>query len=105
MAAAATGTELEGVRVLGEEIAAGERILTPDALEFVVGLHRRFNDRRLELLKERNERRLRLEGGETPDFPAETAGVRAGDWKVAPTPPDLQDRRVEITGPVDAKMV
>ena len=102
---AATGVELDGVRVLGEEFPAVERVLTPEALAFVAGLHRRFNERRLELLKERNERRLRLEAGETPDFPAETADVRAADWKVAPTPPDLQDRRVEITGPVDAKMV
>ncbi|HEU0053567.1 MAG TPA: hypothetical protein VFQ39_10335, partial [Longimicrobium sp.] len=103
--AAALGTELDGVRVLGEEVAAGERVLTPEALEFVVGLHRRFNDRRLELLKERNERRLRLEAGETPDFPAETAAQREAEWTVGPTPPDLQERRVEITGPVDAKMV
>ena len=102
---AATEAGLDGVRVLGEETEVTARVLTPDALAFVVGLHRRFNARRLELLAARNERRLRLEAGETPGFPAETAHVRAGDWKVAPTPADLQERKVEITGPTDAKMV
>jgi malate synthase len=80
-------------------------VLTPQALDFLAGLHRRFNDRRLELLALREERQVRYDAGQTPDFLAETAQVRAGDWTVAPIPADLQDRRVEITGPVDRKMI
>ncbi|MFN3521657.1 MAG: malate synthase A [Phenylobacterium sp.] len=80
-------------------------VLTPEALAFLGELHRRFNGRRLELLAARAERQKRYDAGEKPDFLAETAAVRAGDWKVAPIPADLQDRRVEITGPVDRKMI
>jgi malate synthase len=82
-----------------------DEILTPEALLFVGGLHRRFNARRLELLAARAARQQRFDAGETPDFLPETAHVRAGDWTVAPIPADLQDRRVEITGPTDRKMV
>jgi malate synthase len=80
-------------------------VLTPQALAFLAELHRRFNARRLELLSLRQTRQARFDAGEKPDFLPETAGVRAGDWKVAPIPADLQDRRVEITGPVDRKMI
>jgi len=80
-------------------------VLTPEALAFLAQLHRRFNDRRLELLALREERQTRFDAGAAPDFLPETAKVRAGDWKVAPIPADLQDRRVEITGPVDRKMI
>jgi malate synthase len=80
-------------------------ILTPDALEFLADLHARFNERRLELLSQRVSRQERIVAGERPDFLAETAAVRAGDWCIAPVPPALQDRRVEITGPVERKMV
>src|SRR5204863_5449364 len=75
-------------------------VLTPQALEFLGELHRRFNDRRLELLALREERQARYDAGASPDFLVETADIRAADWKVAPIPADLQDRRVEITGPV-----
>ncbi len=83
---------------------AGE-ILTPEALAFVADLHRRFDARRRELLTAREARQARFDAGELPDFLPETADIRSGDWKVAPIPADLQDRRVEITGPVDRKMI
>lgn len=84
---------------------AAARVLTPGASNFLQELHERFNARRLELLKARQERQARLDAGELPDFLPETAQVRSGDWKISPLPEDLQDRRVEITGPVDRKMV
>jgi hypothetical protein len=80
-------------------------VLTPDAVEFLTGLERAFGPRRRELLAARQERAQRLRDGELPDFLSETSDVRAGDWRVAPVPDELQDRRVEITGPVDRKMV
>ena len=82
-----------------------ETILTPDALAFVEDLIRRFAPRVQELLALRVARQSRLDAGELPDFLPETAAVRSGDWQVAPIPPALLDRRVEITGPVDRKMV
>ena len=83
----------------------GAEILTPEALAFVTGLERRFGGRRRELLHARAERQARLDAGELPDFLPETREVRDGDWRIAPVPAHLQDRRVEITGPVDRKMV
>jgi malate synthase len=80
-------------------------ILTPEALAFLAELHRRFNDRRLELLALREERQTRFDAGAQPDFLPETQSVRDGDWQVAPIPGPLLDRRVEITGPVDRKMI
>jgi malate synthase len=80
-------------------------VLTPDAVEFLTELERRFGGRRRELLTARQERAARLRGGELPDFLPETRDVREGDWRVAPVPDELQNRRVEITGPVDRKMV
>ncbi len=88
--------------------AAGPRfddILTSAALDFVAKLHRQFNARRGEALARRVERQKLFDAGQTPDFLAETRAIREGDWKVAPIPADLLDRRVEITGPVDRKMV
>ncbi|MDE2488598.1 MAG: malate synthase A [Alphaproteobacteria bacterium] len=85
--------------------ARAAEVLTPEALAFLAELHRRFNDRRLELLALREERQRRFDAGAAPDFLAETRAVRDGDWKVAPIPADLLDRRVEITGPVDRKMI
>jgi malate synthase len=102
---AATGSEVEGVTFFCEDIEACGRVLTPEAVDFVATLHRRFNPRRLELLRRREQRQALIDSGALPDFLAETEPVRQGDWKVGPCPPDLQDRRVEITGPVDAKMV
>ena len=80
-------------------------VLTEEAREFVAALQRELGPEREELLARRHERAERLRAGELPDFLPETAAVRAGDWRVPPAPPDLADRRVEITGPVDAKMV
>jgi len=80
-------------------------VLTPEALAFVAGLHRRFDGRRQALLAARAERQRSFDAGALPDFLPETADIRAGDWTVAPIPADLMDRRVEITGPTDRKMV
>jgi malate synthase len=82
-----------------------EEILTPEALAFVADLHKRFDATRKRLLALRAERQKRFNAGETPDFLAETAHVRDGDWQVGAIPADLLDRRVEITGPTDRKMV
>ena len=80
-------------------------ILTPEALAFVAELQHAFNGRRLELLARRAERQAVISAGVMPDFLPETADIRTADWTVAPIPDDLQDRRVEITGPVDRKMI
>jgi malate synthase len=93
------------VDVLGERRTEWDDILSDDALAFVAGLHRTFNPRREELLGNREARKLRIDAGELPDFLPETKPVRESDWTVAPIPADLQDRRVEITGPVDRKMI
>src|SRR5438105_15487303 len=85
------------------ERAAG--VLTPPALEFLAGLQREFGDRRLELLRVRDERQARYEAGESPDFLTQTKHVREADWKVASIPNDLRHRRVEVTGPTDAQML
>ncbi len=80
-------------------------ILTPQAVAFVTGLQREFNGRRKQLLAARAARQKRIDAGEKPDFLSETKAIRDGDWTVAPLPADLLDRRVEITGPVDRKMI
>jgi len=82
-----------------------DEILTPDALAFVARLHRAFEARRQELLKARVARQARIDAGEMPDFLAETKAIRDGDWKIAPLPKPLERRRVEITGPVERKMI
>jgi malate synthase len=82
-----------------------ERVLTPEAVAFIAELHRRFEGRRRELLKQRAERQKLFDKGALPDFLPETRAIRDGEWTVAPVPADLQDRRVEITGPTDRKMV
>jgi malate synthase len=92
----------------GVELAAegDPEILSPEALDFVAALERRFGGRREELLAARAARQERLLAGELPDFLEETRAVREDPaWRVAEPPPDLQDRRVEITGPTDRKMV
>jgi malate synthase len=105
MSALQMKSPLLGVEVQAPVSAAAEAILTPEALEFVTELDRRTYARRQQLLRNRTERQARLDAGELPDFLSETAEIRAADWRVAPVPDDLQDRRVEITGPVDRKMV
>jgi malate synthase len=93
------------VQITGSVEGRAVEILTPEAVAFVADLHRRFDARRRELLALRVARQARFDAGELPDFLAHTADVRAGDWTVAPIPADLRDRRVEITGPVDRKMI
>src|SRR5450432_3065545 len=93
------------VHITGPVSEAFAEILSPGAVEFVAALARTFEDRRRGLLERRTVRQAAIDAGEIPDFLAETASVRAGDWKVGPIPDDLRDRRVEITGPVDRKMI
>lgn len=93
------------VRVTGAFTVDYAEILTPRALDFLRELHIRFNPRRLSLLKARDERQTRLDAGELPNFLEETKNIRESEWTIAPLPQDLQDRRVEITGPVERKMV
>jgi malate synthase len=100
-----TVTTVEGVEIRGPVEGRARDILTPDALQFVAALQREFGTTRGELLRRRTERQERLDAGELPDFLSETKSVREGDWTIAPVPDDLQDRRVEITGPTDRKMV
>jgi malate synthase len=95
----------EGVELTGEISPAAATILTHDALTLIAKLHREYNRRRLELLRRRDDRQSELDAGRLPDFLSETKSIRQGDWKVAPIPADLRDRRVEITGPTDRKMV
>jgi malate synthase len=92
------------IAVEGPAVERGEEILTPEALAFVAELQRRFGGRRDELLAQRSQRRRQIAQDGRLDFPPETADVRDGDWQVAPAPPALQDRRVEITGPTERKM-
>ena len=83
---------------------AGE-VLTEAALDFLAELHERFNSRRVDLLEKRGERQDRFDSGELPDFPAETRDIREAEWTIGSIPQDLLDRRVEITGPTNAKML
>jgi malate synthase len=96
---------LKGVEIAAPLLVGYEKILTPDALHFVAALHRKFNPQRLSLLDGRKERLRELETGEMPHFLDHTWVIREGIWKIAETPLCLQDRRVEITGPVDRKMI
>jgi malate synthase len=91
--------------VAGQPSSAEREILSNAAREFLTDLHHRFDGRRLALLKARVDRQARFDAGELPDFLTETATIRDSDWKVAPIPAALRDRRVEITGPVDRKMI
>src|SRR6476661_6140990 len=91
--------------VTGQPSSVEREILSDAAREFLTDLHHRFDGRRLALLKARVDRQARFDAGELPDFLSETATIRDSDWKVAPIPAALQDRRVEITGPVDRKMI
>ncbi len=95
----------EGVEILGPMEAGYESILTAEAMTFVAELHRALEPERQRLLARRDEIQARIDAGHMPDFLPETREVREGDWTVAPIPADLLDRRVEITGPTDPKMV
>src|SRR6266446_5769295 len=94
-----------GLEVLGPVGDEHGEILTTEALEFFLTLQREFNPRRLKLLRQRQLRQQSIDRGEMPRFLPETRAIREGDWTVDPVPADLQNRRVEITGPVDRKMV
>ena len=94
-----------GVQLLGAVTPAFAEILTPDALAFVAQLQRAFDGRREECLQRRQDRQAALDQGGTLDFLPDTKSIRDGDWRCAPIPADIQDRRVEITGPTDRKMV
>jgi malate synthase len=93
------------IRLRAPQLAAAESVLTRPALRFIAELEERFGARRRGLLEERRHRQERLDSGEVPVFLEATRHVRQGDWMVRPAPPDLEDRRVEITGPVDRKMM
>jgi malate synthase len=95
----------ERVRIVGEYRPEYAEILTPSALAFVAELHRRFDHTRRELLRRREERQADFAAGIRPDFLPETKRIREQEWTVAPLPADLLDRRVEITGPVERKMI
>src|SRR5690606_28469384 len=95
----------EGIQISAPITDEFATVLTPEALALVAQLHRKFEPRRQELLALRVKRAQALDAGERPDFLPETASIREGDWKIAPLPADLQCRRVEITGPVERKMV
>ncbi|MFO7246966.1 MAG: malate synthase A [Bacillota bacterium] len=96
---------VEGVELRAPVPPGAERVLTPEALAFVAAMHREFNPERERLLARRVQRQAEIDQGARPDFLTSTASVREGDWRVPPAPADLQDRRVEITGPVDRKMM
>src|SRR5437764_4458850 len=94
-----------GVTVRGQMNPGFETILSPEAIAFVVALERKFGTERKRLLAKRVEVQAKLDSGWKPDFPKATQAIRDGDWVVAKLPADLLDRRVEITGPVDRKMI
>ena len=94
----------EGIEIRGPITAEFAEILTPEAMAFVAKLVRTFSGRREELLQRRVQRQAEIDAGKMPDFLPETERIRQGNWTVAPIPDDLQDRRVEITGPVERKM-
>jgi malate synthase len=93
------------IEVRGPSVPGSERVLTPDALEFVARLEATFGPRRRDLLDRRAERQDRIDAGERPGFRADTRDIRESEWQVAAAPADLDDRRVEITGPAEPKMM
>ncbi|MBH0156490.1 malate synthase A [Fictibacillus sp. 5RED26] len=97
--------ETTNLQVLGDITPAYEKILTPGSILFLKSLHLHFNNTRKELLKQRKARQSEIDAGIMPTFLPETEHIRNSDWTISPLPQDLQDRRVEITGPVDRKMV
>jgi malate synthase len=97
--------DLHAAQITGPMREGYAEILTPDALRFLARLSDRFETRRQDLLARRHARQAEIDAGYLPDFLPETAEIRRADWRVAPIPQDLVDRRVEITGPVDRKMI
>ena len=95
----------QGIEIRGSVTGEAARILTPAALGFLAALARKFETQRRQRLEQRVIRQQEIRDGHLPSFLTETASIRESDWKAAPTPDDLLDRRVEITGPVDRKMI
>jgi len=93
------------LEILGQRSPLFDEILTDDALLFIEAIENKFGERRKQLLRERENVQIGIDEGLFPDFLPETKSIRDSEWKVAPPPPDLMDRRVEITGPVDRKMI
>src|SRR5713101_4622879 len=98
-------TYVESIQITGTITPEFAEILTPEAMDFVATLARAFADRREELLQRREQRQAEIDAGKLPDFLPETEHIRNSEWTIAPVPADLQDRRVEITGPVERKMI
>ncbi len=98
-------TSVETIQITGPVTPEFAEILTPEAMNFVATLVRAFTDRREELLRRRAQRQIEINAGKLPDFLPETEHIRNSEWTIAPEPADLQDRRVEITGPVERKMI
>ena len=96
---------VSGVEIKGKLFKGFREILTPEAILFITKLHLHFNSTRLELLRKREERQLEIDAGIMPNFLEETRDIREDDWTISPLPSDLIDRRVEITAPVDRKMI
>src|SRR5689334_17470177 len=94
-----------GIEIHGRVSAEFRELLSDEALALVAKLHRAFEPRRQKLLARRAARQQEFDAGKLPDFHAETRPIRESEWTVAPQPADLLDRRVEITGPTDRKMV
>ena len=94
-----------GVELIGGPVPDADRVVTAESLDLVARLTRKFRDELDRLLARRRERQARFDAGELPDFLAETVRIRESDWTVAPAPSDLDDRRVEITGPAEPKMM
>ncbi len=94
-----------GIEITGRITPEYAQILTPEAVAFAAKLQRAFGDRRTKLLARRAQRQQEFDAGKLPDFLPETRAIREGDWACAPYPADIADRRVEITGPVDRKMI
>src|SRR6266581_6096072 len=93
------------IEIVGPVTAEFAQVLTPDAMKFVATLVRTFSGRREELLQKRAQRQAEIDAGKMPDFLPETEHIRQGSWTIAPVPADLQERRVEITGPSERKMI
>ena len=97
--------KVDGVGIAGPMLEEYTRVLTPEASQFLAEMARKFDPKRRELLERRVARMEELQRGVLPDFLDETTDIRKAEWKVAPIPKDLQDRKVEITGPVERKMI
>src|SRR5712692_6192746 len=95
----------KAIEILGPPASGSEKVLSREALDFVGKLHREFHGTREKLLQQRLERQKEWDAGAMPRFLPESEATRRRDWKIAPTPADLQNRRVEITGPVERKMM